>query len=64
MPPGVVQPQPPSHHLATDAGPYRDATPAGEMPPTYNPTWGEADTPGAQEGPMGRVIGGRDSKGR
>jgi hypothetical protein len=41
--PAKLAPQPqPAHHLATDAGPAQpidDATPVGEMPPTYDPSW-------------------------
>lgn len=73
--PSTLPTQQTGHYLATDAGPYRGATPSGEMPPTYNPAWDSAGPPDQPDmptnsgeepvrAPTGRRIGGRDSKGR
>ncbi|BEJ17833.1 hypothetical protein CspHIS471_0701010 [Cutaneotrichosporon sp. HIS471] len=76
MPPGVnspintrapakLAPQPePSHHLATDAGSLGigDATPVGEMPPTYDNSWvgstcsGSVGTPEGTLSPEGSLA--------
>lgn len=84
--PAKLVPQPlPEHHLATDAGPAQpvdDATPVGEMPPTYDPSWVGSTSSGSSVAgpdagshsrrhmphgssgqPVGRAIGGSDSKG-
>ncbi|BEI86797.1 hypothetical protein CcaverHIS002_0701430 [Cutaneotrichosporon cavernicola] len=68
MPPGVssrapakLGPQPePAHHLATDAGSLGigDATPVGEMPPTYDHSWVGSTASGSVGAPEGTLTPG------
>ncbi|CAK9782566.1 hypothetical protein CC85DRAFT_291222 [Cutaneotrichosporon oleaginosum] len=53
--------QQPGHWVATDAGPFHGTTPAGEMPPTYNPAWEPTDE---SDSNAASRTGGRMTKGR